>query len=159
MAPQLALPRNFEVATNCLGEFHMGAVGHGISVTCPKGRFMALWSTIVLVTSDNFDPPKVPTDLSTDSRFLVIAGEFASYVLDLEAVAISLYRATVRDSEGIWCDETPISGNDVVHFNGKSGKHYYVQFPFIGEPKFNEYWAAYEKRRLGQIRELREGAI
>jgi hypothetical protein len=158
MAPQLALPRNFEVNTNCLGEFRMGAYGHGISVACPKGRFMALWNTIVLGTSDT-DPPKVPTDLSADSRFLVIAGDFASYVLDLEAMAISLHRATVRDSEGIWCEETPISGQNVVHFNGQSGKHYYVQFPFIAESKFNEFWAVYEKRRLGQIRELREGAI
>lgn len=140
----------FKIETNCLGEFRMGVNGHGLSVMCRKGRFSALRSVIVLASSDPDSPP-VSTDLSTDGRYLVVNGDFATYVFDLDEIKISLYRATVRGAEGVWCEENPIQGREVTHFNVQSGRHYYIQFPFIGDAEFNDAWSRYLAKRLVQI--------
>ena len=144
----------FKIATNCLGEFAMGVNGFGISITSPKAVFSALWETIVIASSAA-DSPDISTDLSQDGRFLVVVGLFATYVFDLDIQQISLYRATVRNAHGIWCEETPIQGGEVLHFNGISTKHYYVQFPFASDVQFNKVWHLYEQRRLEQIGELK----
>jgi hypothetical protein len=128
----------------------MGVCGHGLSVICRNGRFSALRDVIVFASSDPDSPP-VATDLSTDDRYLVVNGEFATYVFDLDEMKISLYRATVHGDEGVWCEENPIQGKEVAHFNTQSGRHYYIQFPFVGDAEFNNVWSQYLAKRLVQI--------
>jgi hypothetical protein len=86
---------------------------------------------------------------------LILESNFATYVIDLEELTISLFHATIRGEDGIWCEETPVLGMASRHVTGKSGKHYYIQFPFVADSDFNIVWADYYRRRLTQIRELK----
>lgn len=143
----------YGLKTNSLGEIRMGADAYGIAIECNGTTMDALWETPVIVTSAS---PTVDTEESADGRYLVVSGFFATYIFDLIDLTISLFRATIRNRHGICLEENPILGTDVRHFNGVSGNHYYIQFPFVSSDEFNGTLQKYERKRLIQISELRK---
>jgi hypothetical protein len=135
-----------------LGEIRMGCEAWGLSVDGGGWGFSALCAHPVLVGSADWEER---THQSLCGKFLVVEGAFFTFVLSLEDQTLSLYKATVRDNNGTWCEETPIYREDTRHLDGQNGKHYYIQFPFFPDEKFWEEFRAYEKLRLAQIEHAR----
>lgn len=149
-APLISCELN--VAAMPLGEIHMGSEAWGLSIAGKQSTFTALSNHPVLVGSANW------TDRVMHSRcgdYLIVEGAFFTFVLSLGHQTLSLYKATLRDDTGTWCEETPIFGEETQHLNGANGKHYYVQFPFIPDEEFWPVFRTYEQLRLAQIAHLR----
>ena len=134
-----------------LGEFRMGAEGHGIVLIIDGERHEMLSDRIVFC---NFTKDSAGEHIlySTDKRYLIIKGIFDTYVIDIAAKSIALFRVTVRDSN-IWSEETAVLGSTRTHLNGEDGEHYFVQFPFVEFRDFNRIRQEYEFTRIAQLRE------
>ena len=141
-----------------LGEFRMGCVAYGLHIKTTLGEFKALEAQLVLVEGD----PNQSIEFSKCNRYLIVSGLFAVYVLDLEETAISLIKGTIRERIAdanedftVWSEETPIYGRDNFHLDGASGKHYFLQFPFVPDYKFTEVFKGFHELRVKQILQAR----
>lgn len=146
------MKKTYVLNVNSLGEIRMGADAYGISIDCEGKAIKCLWETPVIVTAGD---PTIDSEESSDGNYLIVKGAFATYLFDLTEMTISMFKATIRGRDGIWTEENPILGTEVRHFNGTSGKHYYVQYPFLGDFEFNRVWKRYEEKRLEQLHQLR----
>ena len=136
-----------------LGEFRMGAEGHGLILYINGHSYDALADSIVFCNVNQQEAGKF-IDYSCDDNYLIIKGFFDTYIIDLKNATISLFRITLRDI-GMWCEESPIYGNIQTHINGKNGKHYFIQFPFIPFASFNKIKEQYIVLRIHQINEMK----
>jgi hypothetical protein len=141
-----------------LGEFRMGVDGFGASISVKGKPISCLTKEIVFVklgtaTSSNWHEEFV--ELSADGRFLIIHGQFATFVIDIPSLTLSLFKDTIRSADGIWCEEISIYGKDTCHVNG-TRRHYYLQFPFLDEFDFTARRSDYRELRLRQIREAKD---
>jgi hypothetical protein len=140
-----------------LGEFRMGAEGFGASIVVKAKQIRCLEKEIVFVGSWGPLSPNWCTEFvefSADGRFLLIHGAFSVYVVDVEIGSLSLFKDTIRSPDGIWCEETPIFGEDVFHVSG-TRRHYYLQFPFLNEADFIAQRRIYHELRLRQIKDAK----
>ncbi len=144
--------KSLSITAMPLGEIRMGCEAWGLSIAGKQTAFSALSNHSVLVGSADWSDRVVH---SRCGDYLIVEGVFFTFVLSLGHQTLSLYKATLRDDTGTWCEETPIFGKDTLHLNGTNGKHYYVQFPFIPDEKFWPVFRAYEQLRLAQIAHLR----
>ena len=138
-----------------LGEIRMGMDAYGITLK-KNDRIMK-----ALANEQVFDSPKPSVELATESRsntdYLILHGLFATYVVDLAEWKLSLFRATIR-GQTFWTEENPIYGRNEKHLNGQSGRHYFVQFPFVSDNDFLKVWQQYHEKRVRQIRLLQGDA-
>lgn len=153
---------SYAITTLSLGEIRMGCTAYGINIKAVNGEFKSLEAAPILVGSDDW---KNIVEASTCCRYLVIHGQFCIYILDLEEISVSLYRATIRGRIGewdegvtVWSEETPICGSNTFHLNGVSGKHYYLQFPFVRDSEFSNFFDSYHALRMQQIIQARKFA-
>lgn len=140
-----------------LGEFRMGVEGFGAGIIAKSKPIGCLKKEIVFVKpwiagSSNWYEEFV--EFSPDGRFLILHGEFSTFVIDIEGGTLSLFKDTIRSSDGIWCEETSILGRDICHVNG-TRRHYYLQFPFLSEADFTKQRGIYHELRLRQIEEAK----
>ena len=141
-----------------LGEFRMGVEGFGVSVIVKSKAIKCLEKEIVFAkprnaTSSNWYEELV--EFSTDRRFLLIIGEFSTFAINIEDGTLSLFKDTIRSSDGIWCEETPILGTDICHVSG-TRRHYYLQFPFLNDSDFIAQRGMYHELRLRQIKQAKD---
>lgn len=148
----------YQIAAVPLGEFRMGVDGFGASITMNGKPISCLMKEIVFAkprnaTSSNWHEDFI--ELSADARFLIIHGQFATFVIDIGHGTLSLFKDTIRSSDGIWSEEISILGKDTCHVSG-TRRHYYLQFPFLRESDFVACRGVYHELRLRQIREAKE---
>jgi len=152
----------YTATTVGLGEFRMGCDAYGLVVSSARGTFRALEAAPVFVGNEDTDKA---LELSTCDRYLIVGGAFATYVLDLEDTSISLFKVTIRkrirsenpyEDFSVWSEENPIYQKHNLHLNGKSGRHYFLQFPFVRDEDFNASFDIYHALRVRQILEARK---
>jgi hypothetical protein len=142
---------DIEFEFNYNSEIRMGTDGWGLVIKKDDVIIDVLKKEFVFIgVEPKADKPFIVK--STDRRYYIIKGYFFTYIFDTEQNAFSLYKATVRSEDGIWCQETPVWGKDAYHLNGEDGEHYYLQFPFIPHTMFKKRWEQYSKKRLDQIK-------
>jgi len=130
----------------------MGCDAWGLAISDGETRFDALKSHPVLIGSDDWTSR---VHESICGKFLIVEGEFFTFVLALESRTLSLYKATIRDAQ-TWSEETPIYKAETTHLQGENGKHYYLQYPFVPDEEFWHVFRAYEVLRVSQIRCAKE---
>jgi hypothetical protein len=138
-----------------LGEIRMGSEAFGLSISLDGKEYDVLTKANVFLSLNEKQIAEKIIECR-DGIHTVIEGYFATYVINENKKQMSLYRATVRSQDGIWCEETPIFGNEIEHIDGKNGKHYYIQFPFVEIAHFNTKWSEYEAIRIQQIKANKE---
>lgn len=138
----------------------MGCTAYGLLVRTSQGEFRAMETTPVLVGCDDLSQA---LELSTCGRYLIVHGSFSTYVLHLEEISISLFKSVIRErihapheDFTIWSEENPIYGRDSFHLDGTTGKHYFLQFPFVRDKEFNKVFGNYHSLRVKQILEARK---
>jgi hypothetical protein len=141
-----------------LGEFRMGVEGFGANIIVKSKPIRCLEKEIVFVkprsaASSNWYEEFV--EFSEDGRFLLLHGEFSTFVIDIECGTLSLFKDTIRSPDGIWCEEISILGRDTCHVSG-TRRHYYLQFPFWSDSDFIKRRGIYHELRLRQIEEARD---
>ena len=145
----------YSISLECLGEFRMGVNGYGITIRYKDKQLDFLSDKIVFAHSDEPDIGSFIEEIKNEP-ILVIDGAFSTFFVNLETAEASLFKHTVRTSDGAWSEECPIYGNETYHFNGKSGRHYYVQFPFVPCSRFKQTIEEFEELRIKQISEAKK---
>jgi len=142
---------------NSMGEAGMGGAQiFGLTIETPKGVINLLEKKIIFVSPDETEAKKKIFADETNT-FYVIEGEFFTYIFNSESEEFSIYKATIRGENGVWCAENPILGEKVYHINSHN-QHYYIQFPFVRYSEFDAVWNTYEQKRLEQIHHLKSYA-
>lgn len=139
---------------NHLGEAGMGgAEKFGLIIKTAKGPIDLFEKETVFVDLGESElKKKIFKDES--GNLYIIEGAFFTYIFNPESEEFSIYKATIRGENGIWCEENPILGKKVHHINSHK-QHYYIQFPFIHHSEFAVVWQKYEQKRLEQIDRLK----
>ena len=135
------------VELNPLGEIRMGCDAYGITIKTNFGDFDVFKDVPVLIGSTDYSKY---IEHSSCKRYLLLKGEFGTYILDIKDQSISVYKTTIRSSNGEWSEEQAIFGKDKTHINGFSC-HYYLQFPFVTQQSFYKTLGKYEALRRVQI--------
>jgi hypothetical protein len=139
---------------NHLGEAGMGgAKKFGLIIKTTKGSIDVFEKEIIFVGSDESELKKKIFKDESDN-FYIIEGTFFTYIFNPESEEFSIYKATLRGEDGIWCEENPILGKKVYHINSHK-QHFYIQFPFIRHSEFAVVWHKYEQKRLEQISQFK----
>lgn len=136
------------------GEFRMCAEAIGLEILINDKWIKCLSDDLVFV---NVDDKSVDShvEYSDDEKYMIIHGKFDTFILDTEDEKISLYRITVREVP-IWSEEIAIMGDSQRHFDSCSGKHYYIQFPFVSYDDFSSIRNSYVTERIKQIIKMKE---
>ena len=147
---------DYRIELHEIGEFRMGAWAFGVTIFSGSTVISCLEN--IHVFSGSMESPDISelVDEDPEQNTIVLIGTFSSFVIDLNNAKLSLFKHTIRDSSGIWCEETPIYKDKQVHVSSKFGKHYYVQFPFYNQEQFNAKVQSYEQLRLTQIKEMKK---
>ncbi|MFG1488451.1 hypothetical protein ABMA58_04310 [Oceanospirillum sp. HFRX-1_2] len=132
-----------------LGEIRMGCDAYGMLITTNFGVFDFLKNKPVLIGTQ--DHSRI-IEQSSCKRYLLIKAAFTTYILDIKEQAISVYKTNIRGSSGEWCEEHAVYGKKNEHIKGFS-THYFLQFPFVKQDKFDQVLAGYESLRRRQIEE------
>ena len=135
------------VELNPLGEIRMGCDAYGITIKTSFGAFDIFKDVPIMIGST--DHSKY-LEQSSCKRYLLLKGEFGTYILDIKDQSISIYKTTVHGVNNEWSEEQAIFGKDKTHINGFS-RHYYLQFPFVKQQSFYEIVGKYEALRKVQI--------
>jgi hypothetical protein len=135
------------VELNPLGEIRMGCDAYGITIKTNFGDFDVFKDVPILI--GHTDHSRC-IEQSNCKRYLLLMGEFGTYILDIKDQSISIYKTTIRGSNNEWSEEQAIFGKDKTHINGFS-LHYYLQFPFVRQKIFYEILGKYEALRKEQI--------
>lgn len=135
------------VELNPLGEIRMGCDAYGVTLKTSFGDFDVFKNIPILI--GHTDHSKC-IEQSKCNRYLLLSGEFGTYVLDIKDQSISVYKTTIRGENNEWSEEQAIFGKDKTHINGFS-RHYYLQFPFVRQASFYEVLGKYEVLRKEQI--------
>ena len=144
----------YSINLKCLGEFRMGTNGYGISISYKDKEINFLADEIVFADSHEPDIGHFVEEIRNEP-ILVIEGAFSTVLINVETEEATLYKHTVRTTDGAWSEETPIYGKETYHYNGPS-RHYYVQFPLVPCGRFLQKVAEYENFRTKQIKEAKE---
>lgn len=136
-----------KIELNPLGEIRMGCDACGVLIKTNFGDFDVFKDVPVLIGST--DHSKY-IEQSSCKRYLLLKGEFGTYILDIKDQSISVYKTTIRGSNNEWSEEQAIFGKDKTHINGFS-RHYYLQFPFVRQKSFYDTLGKYEALRKQQI--------
>jgi hypothetical protein len=139
---------NIVVNTVPLGEIRMGCEAWGLSIRVNDFEFTAIKSEPVLVNTGDWSRR---VQESRCGQYLIVEAQFFTFVLNIEEKTVSLFRATIRGPNSIWCEETPIYKSDSCHVDRVDGRHCYLQFPFVPDSAFWDTFRIYEKLRLAQI--------
>jgi hypothetical protein len=131
-----------------LGEIRMGCDAYGITIKTNFGDFDVFEDVPILI--GHIDHSRC-IEQSSCKRYILLKGEFGTYILDIKDQSISIYKTTIRGTNNEWSEEQAIFGKDKTHINGFS-LHYYLQFPFVRQQKFNEILEKYEALRKEQIK-------
>jgi len=147
---------DYRIELHEIGEFRMGAWAFGATIFSGSTVISCLEN--IHVFSGSMELPDISEliDEDPEQNTIVLIGTFSSFVIDLNKAKLSLFKHTIRDSSGIWCEETPIYKDKQAHVSSKFGKHYYIQFPFYNQDQFNAKVQAYEQLRLAQIKEMKK---
>lgn len=132
-----------------LGEIRMGCDAYGVIITTNFGVFDFLKDKQVLIGSQDYSRI---IEQSSCKRYLLIKAAFTTYLLDIKEQAVSVYKTSIRGSSGEWCEEQAIYGKKSEHIKGFSA-HYFLQFPFVKQDKFDLVFAGFERLRRRQIEE------
>lgn len=135
------------VELNPLGEIRMGCDAYGVIIKTNFGDFDIFRDVPILI--GHTDHSKC-IEHSKCNRYLLLRGEFGTYILDIKDQSISVYKTTIRGANNEWSEEQAIFGKDKDHINGFS-RHYYLQFPFVRQKSFYEILGKYEALRKEQI--------
>lgn len=133
-----------------LGEIRMGCPSFGLLLEDNEEVYQTFSEEAIFITQDK---GSIITKIceSTDGLYLIIKGDFFTYIINKAEKTVSVYKATIRSESGIWSEETPIAGSETYHLNGTDGRHYYLQFPFIHLKNFKRNWQNYNHIRIDQI--------
>jgi hypothetical protein len=147
---------DYRIELHEIGEFRMGALAFGATIFSGSTVISCLEN--IHVFSGSMESPDISelVDEDPEQNTIVLIGTFSSFVIDLNKAKLSLFKHTIRDSSGIWCEETPIYKDRQEHVSSKFGKHYYIQIPFYNQDQINEKVQAYEQLRLAQIKAMKK---
>ena len=143
----LSLEEKIEIIP--LGEIRMGCDAYGIVIKTNSGNFDIFKKTPIMI--GHTDHSRCIEE-SKCNDYLLVKGEFGTYILDIKNQSISVYKATIRTFNNEWSEEQAIYGKERTHINGFD-RHYYLQFPFVKKELFPEVFAKYEALRARQIEE------
>jgi hypothetical protein len=130
-------------------EIAMGCESYGIRIETNFGVFENFANLPVVVGHGDYERC---TELSSCSRYYRIKGAFTTWILDIQNQSISVYETTIRTEGNEWSEEQAIFGQQRHHISG-FGRHYYLQFPFVGKNEFDNVYQDFTTFRIKQIGE------
>ena len=143
--------KNISITLNSLGEIRMGCDAYGIIIKTDYGTIDIFKDEHILVGHTDYSKC---IEHSKCKKYLLVKGDFATYIIDIKKQSIALYKITIHD-ENIWSEERAIFGKEKKHINGFLG-HYYLQFPFIKKDNFLKTVNQYKILRKQQIKDMLE---
>jgi len=139
-----------DIELNPLGEIRMGCDGYGVVIKSNFGN-IDIFKTVPILIGHS-DHSKC-IEHSSCKKYLLLKGEFGTYILNIKEQSISIYKITVRGLNNEWSEEQAIFGSEKKHINSFSS-HYYLQFPFIHQKSFHDVVEKYESS-LGRANSAR----